>query len=132
MILCSGCFDALHYGHLQYLKRAERMCREGEPLVVALAADDYLRDVKHRRAFWVYEERRAVLEHLTFISRVVAHNRYGAANAILALKPRLFVKGVDWEGRIPDKVQEACKRVGCDIVFVNSEVHRHTSDALSA
>ena len=132
MILCSGCFDSLHFGHLQYLKRAERMCQDGEELIVALASDDYIREAKSRRPLWSFTERKAVLDHLTFVSKVVEHGRYGAHDAILKYRPRIFVKGIDWEHSIPPKVRDACKTVGCDLVFVNSEVSRHSSHAISA
>src|ERR1700745_9934 len=41
--LANGCFDVLHVGHIRYLRGAKEL---GDRLVVAINADDTVRDLK--------------------------------------------------------------------------------------
>lgn len=132
MVLCSGVFDGLHMGHLAYLRQARAMCRPGELLCVAVACNDYVRHVKHREPGWPLAERMAVVEALRDVDRVIDHNAVGVAHRVHELAPRLLVKGLDWDGKLKSDVREACGAVRCAIVFVDSGVVRHSSDALSA
>lgn len=134
MILCSGCFDGLHWGHVSYLYEARKHLDPQEHVLVAVAPDDYIRRVKGRDPQWTLGERMGVMMIHTLRSRdeVTAHASDGAADVIRRYKPRLFVKGSDWKGRIPADVQDACNAVGCRIEFVDSGVRQHTSDAIPA
>lgn len=67
-VLVGGCFDVLHFGHLEFLKAAKQ---QGSRLVVALESDEFIRTVKHREPIHVQEERRAILEALRFVDKVV-------------------------------------------------------------
>lgn len=67
-VLVGGCFDVLHYGHLQFLKAAKK---QGDILVVALESDEFIRIQKHRTPIHIQEERKAILEALRYVDRVV-------------------------------------------------------------
>jgi cytidyltransferase-like protein len=132
VILTSGCFDGLHAGHVAYLKKAFALCTRDEDLVVAVACDDYVRRVKHREAVWSEQHRLNVVSALEVVSEAILHGKTGASDVIRSLRPRFFVKGHDWKGNglAPDVI-DACIDVGCKIVYVNSGVDRHSSDAVS-
>ena len=137
MILCSGCFDGLHAGHVRYLqaaydRRVESLPHHygGEGLVVALASDAYIRRVKRREPRWSYAERMETLLALVMVDEVVEHSEVGVADVILATRPRVFVKGHDWMGGLRDDVRDACEAVGAQIVFVNTPA-KHTSEAFA-
>lgn len=134
MILCSGCFDGLHAGHVAYLQAAARQLSpspaselKSERLVVAIAPDAYIRQVKQREPHWPAEDRATVVAHLRMVNSVVSHGETGVEDVIAALKPRLFVKAEDWRDRLTPAVLEACKEAHTSILFV-PEVHTtHTS-----
>ena len=131
MILCSGCFDGLHAGHVRYLAAASALRVGDERLIVAVAPDVYVATVKRRVARWPVAERARVLIALRSVDEVVTHSETGAADQILALKPRLFVKGEEWAGHVPGDVLDACRDVDARLLFVHTP-GRHTADALSA
>src|SRR3990167_9824242 len=60
IVLCHGCFDPLHIGHVLHLEAAKRF---GEILIVAITDDDYVNKGPRRPVFHV-EHRRAMLEAL--------------------------------------------------------------------
>lgn len=134
MILVSGCFDGLHWGHVSYFYEARKHLDPREHLVIAVAPDDYIRRVKGRSPQWTLTERMSVLMIHTLRSRdeVIAHDSDGAAGVIWQYRPRLFIKGRDWLGKLPDDVRSACEAVGCRIELVDSGVTQHTSDAIPA
>ena len=130
MVLCSGCFDGLHAGHVRYLKAAADLRRDGESVAVALASDLYFIVNKSRTSRWTVEDRALVLRSINMVDQVFIHNEYGAADTILQLRPRLFVKGTDWEGRMCPDVIAACEEAGTEMCFVHTP-GKHTSEAFA-
>ena len=128
MILASGCFDGLHAGHVAYLEAASQLTGLDEPLAVAVAPDDYIRTAKGREPYWTQAQRAAVVERLRSVSQVLRPYEASAAATILQTGPRVFVKGADWAGRLPDDVVSACCAVDCLIVYVETP-GKHTSEA---
>lgn len=132
MILCSGCFDGLHAGHVAYLRGAAALTEPRESLWVAVACDDYIRLHKGREPHWPAESRASVLKALMFVTDTVSHGPDGAAHIIRWLRPRMFVKGDDWRLMgLPEDVIAACVEVGCTMAFIDSGSHKHSADALS-
>ena len=129
MILASGCFDGLHAGHVAYLNAAKSLAQEGETLIVAIAPDDYIRTDKGREPYWGQEQRAVVVSELHAVSNVRTPRDVSAAMTIRQIEPRLFVKGSDWAGRLPADVVDACRDVGCLIVYVETP-GKHTSEAM--
>ena len=128
MVLASGCFDGLHAGHVAYLQAAKSLCLDEEPFLITIAPDRYIRAQKHREPSWPQDQRYATVEALAIGLRSVVRQSDEMAAEIERLKPRLFVKGVDWAGRLPQDVVAACQAVECLIVFVQTP-GRHTSEA---
>lgn len=129
MILCSGCFDGLHVGHVRYL-RAALDAFPGHRLTVAVAPDAYIRATKARSPKWSEKDRVETVFALGMVDRVVMHGEFGAADIIHDLKPAAFIKGEDWQAGLPEDVRRACHEVGARIAFVKSGVTQHSSDAI--
>lgn len=127
MILCSGAFDGLHAGHVRYLAAAQRLAHPGEPVVVLVATDGYIADAKRRKPRWPQADRWRTIQAIAGLTAVPSTSASVAAD-IKAQLPRLFVKGIDWVGKLPDDVREACKTAGTQIVFVDTD-GTHGSDA---
>lgn len=132
MILASGVFDGLHPGHVRYLTQALAWKRHGqERLVVAVAPDAYVRAAKHREPTWTETERMALVAAVRGVHHVVLHGPGGVEDQILALSPRVFLKGSDWDGHLPDHVLEACAAVRASVIYIPAS-GKHTSEVRSA
>lgn len=127
MVLCSGAFDGLHAGHVRYLGAAVRLAAPGEAVEVAVAPDAYIVSAKRRKPRWVQADRWRTLAAVSGITPIPQQEPSVAA-LIAGRQPRLFVKGIDWVGKIPPDVREACRAAGTQIVFVDTD-GTHTSDA---
>ena len=67
VVLCTGGFDPLHSGHIEYFKSAKRL---GDILVVGINSDAWL-ERKKGRAFMPAQERVAIIENLKMISHCI-------------------------------------------------------------
>ena len=128
MILASGCFDGLHAGHVAYLEAAHALCEHEEVLVVAVAPDAYIVKTKHRSACWTQAERLQTVAALTVVDATIAQSSTSVAQTIRDFRPRIFVKGSDWQDRLPEAILVACTQTGTAIAFVETP-GRHTSEA---
>lgn len=67
-VLVGGCFDVLHFGHIEFLKRAKE---EGEFLIVALESDEFIKRRKNRNPIHNQEERAKILEAIKYVDLVI-------------------------------------------------------------
>lgn len=70
IVLCTGGFDPLHSGHIEYLRQAKQL---GDQLIVGLNSDEWLTK-KKGRPFMKYEDRQAVVKNLRFVNGTVSFN----------------------------------------------------------
>jgi rfaE bifunctional protein nucleotidyltransferase chain/domain len=68
IILTGGCFDVLHYGHIEFLRHAKTF---GDYLIVALESDENVRRRKGElRPIHTQEQRKLMLEAVSFVDEV--------------------------------------------------------------
>lgn len=91
----NGCFDILHAGHVDYLKRSRR---EASLLVVALNTDASVRALGKgdNRPVNTFKDRAAVLSALSCVDYVVGFEEATPETLIHQIKPDVLVKGADW------------------------------------
>lgn len=100
IIWTNGCFDILHRGHIEFLKR----CKEqGDFLIVGLNSDKSMEKIK-RRPINRQEDRAAVLDSIKYVDYVVIFDDLEPSRIISLLKPDVAIKAGDWEGKkVPEK-----------------------------
>lgn len=68
-VLVGGCFDVLHFGHIEFLKYAKL---EGNYLIVALESDENVKRRKgENRPIHTQEQRKTMITALSFVDEVV-------------------------------------------------------------
>lgn len=94
IVFTNGCFDLLHYGHIQYLKKAKAL---GDLLVLGLNSDTSVRKLKGRGRPLVPEKERAeILAALETVDYVTIFSEETPAKLIRQVKPDILVKGSDY------------------------------------
>lgn len=97
IVFTNGCFDLLHPGHVDSLRKAAAM---GDCLVVGVNGDDSVRRLKGPgRPVVPLAERKELLAAVRWVDHVLAFHDDTPAALLAALRPDVMVKGADWEGR---------------------------------
>ncbi len=92
--------DFLHHGHLNILKTAAEL---GE-VTVGLLTDEAIASYK-RLPFLTWEERKAVVENIKGVSKVIPQSTLDYRPNLIALKPDFVVHGSDWRTGPQEKVR---------------------------
>lgn len=94
VVFTNGCFDVLHRGHLEYLKRSKGL---GDALIVGLNSDASVRRLKgSSRPVNCQEDRRALLKALRCVDDVVVFEEDTPYQLIARLRPDIITKGGDY------------------------------------
>jgi FAD synthetase len=69
IVLVGGCFDFIHFGHINFLKSAKKL---GDKLVVALESDENVRQKKGpHRPIHTQKQRAEMIKSLSFVDEVI-------------------------------------------------------------
>jgi rfaE bifunctional protein nucleotidyltransferase chain/domain len=94
VVATNGCFDLLHYGHVDYLARAKAL---GDLLVVGLNSDRSVRQLKGpTRPLVAQRHRAAVLAALACVDAIVIFHEKRATQFLATVRPDIYVKGGDY------------------------------------
>jgi D-sedoheptulose 7-phosphate isomerase len=108
VVFTNGCFDILHVGHLDLLRRAREL---GTKLIVGINSDASVRVIKGlSRPLVVETERAEMLRGLRFVDEVRIFDAPTPQKLIEEINPDVLVKGGDW------KTEEI---IGADFVVKN-------------
>lgn len=117
VVATNGCFDLLHYGHVNYLQRARKL---GDLLVVGLNSNASVRQLKGRgRPLVRQQHRAAVLAALACVDAVVIFNDRRANRFLAAVRPDIYVKAGDYTAKTLDASERAVlAKLGAQIRIV--------------
>ena len=95
IIFTNGCFDLLHYGHVNYLTKARDL---GDRLIVGLNTDDSIKQIKGpSRPINNEQSRAALLAAMSYVDAVVLFDEETPVNLISEVMPAVLVKGGDYK-----------------------------------
>lgn len=93
-VFTNGCFDILHRGHIEYLKQSKAL---GNKLIVGLNSDRSVSSLKGKdRPINKQEDRKAVLESLSFVDEVIIFDENTPYELIKKIQPDIITKGGDY------------------------------------
>ena len=93
VIFTNGCFDIIHPGHIDYLKKSREL---GDKLVVGLNSDESMKRIK-RESFHNEKDRKIVLEAIKYVDEVIIFEEDTPLELIKKVKPWMITKGGDYE-----------------------------------
>lgn len=112
VVQAHGTFDCLHYGHLKHLQAARAM---GDKLWVTITADRYIR--KPGRPIFNEQQRWEMLKALRCVNLCTIIYDFGAEAAVKLVCPSVYVKGKEYEGRLPE--QALVESLGGRVAFTH-------------
>jgi cytidyltransferase-like protein len=115
--MVDGAFDPLHRGHIEYFRAAADQL--DVPLLCNVASDQYVR-TKHPPLL-PEDHRAAVVDAIRFISYTHI-NQFDTETVLRELQPKYYVKGRDWEGRLPSDQVRICADHGIQVVYLDTVI----------
>jgi len=110
-VITYGTFDLLHYGHINLLRRAKAL---GDYLVVVLSTDEFNWNEKHKKCYFTYEQRKALLEAVRYVDLVIPENNWEQKKTdVHEYHIDTFVMGDDWAGKF-----DFLKDEGVEVVYL--------------
>lgn len=127
IVLCHGCFDLLHPGHIKHFQAAKEM---GDVLVVTVSPDEYI-DKGPNRPVYKQNIRVDSIAALECVNYVSINKWPTAEETIRLLKPNIFVKGQEFENLVDKtgKIQKefaVVREVGAELRFTHEIVFSST------
>ena len=119
--MVDGAFDPLHRGHVEYFRAAAE--RLDVPLLCNVASDRYVR-TKHPPLL-PEDQRAAVVDAIRYISYTHI-NQFDTETILRQLRPKYYVKGRDWEGRLPPDQVTICRDHGIEVVYLDTVLDSST------
>jgi cytidyltransferase-like protein len=113
--MVDGAFDPLHRGHIEYFRAAAD--RLDVPLLCNVASDRYVW-TKHPPLL-PEEQRAAIVDAIRFISYTHV-NQFDTETILRELQPKYYVKGKDWDGRLPVEQVKICREQGIEVVYLDT------------
>ena len=95
--VCNGCFDLLHKGHLQLLKKSKKKC---DRLVVLLNSDKSVKKIKGiRRPYENEKKRKLNLMKVKDVNDVLIFKETTPLKLIKKINPNYIFKGSDYRNK---------------------------------
>jgi len=113
--LVDGAFDPLHRGHIEYFRAAAESVNV--PLLCNVASDAYV-CTKHPPLL-PEDQRAVVVDAIRYITYTHV-NQFDTETILRELRPKYYVKGRDWEGRLPAEQVRICAEHGIGIVYLDT------------
>ncbi|MDF2869550.1 MAG: glycerol-3-phosphate cytidylyltransferase [Anaerocolumna sp.] len=106
-VITYGTYDLIHVGHINLLRRAKEL---GDYLIVVLSSDEF-NTIKHKTAYHCYEDRKIILEAITYVDEVIPEFTWEQKiQDVVDNQVDVFVMGDDWEGQF-DFLKDYCEVV---------------------
>jgi FAD synthetase len=118
IVLASGAFDLVHYGHVHFLKEAKKVGGRNARLIVIIARDKTIEKRKGKSPVIPENQRRAVIESLKPVDEAfLGYEDMSFIDTIQKLKPSIIAVGYDQE-KIEEEVSEIVEKLGLNIQIV--------------
>ncbi len=110
-VITYGTFDLLHYGHINLFRRAKAL---GDYLIVAISTDEFNWNEKHKKCYFTYEQRKALVEAVRYVDLVIPEENWDQKRRDMhEYHVDTFVMGDDWKGKF-----DFLKEEGVEVVYL--------------
>jgi FAD synthetase len=96
IVLATGAFDLLHYGHLSFLEEAKKAGGRNAKLVVVVASDSVVEKRKKKRPVVPQDQRTALIQALRIVDKaILGFEEMDIERVIKDIKPDILAFGHD-------------------------------------
>ncbi len=99
VVLASGTFDLLHFGHVKYLEEAKKAGGKNAELIVIVARDSTVEKRKGKKTVMPEDQRRSLVESLKVVDEaILGFEDFSIDKVIERINPDVIAVGHDQEG----------------------------------
>jgi FAD synthetase len=99
VVLASGTFDLLHFGHVKYLEEAKKAGGKNAELIVIVARDSTVEKRKGKKTVMPEDQRRSLVESLKVVDEaILGFEDFSIDKVIERINPDVVAVGHDQEG----------------------------------
>jgi FAD synthetase len=96
VVLATGAFDLLHYGHYRFLEEAKKAGGRNSKLIVLIARDKTVKKRKGKGPILPEDQRRALVEALKPVDQaILGYEEMNVEAVIKKIKPDIIAVGYD-------------------------------------
>ncbi|MBS7620198.1 FAD synthase [Candidatus Bathyarchaeota archaeon] len=118
VVLASGAFDLLHYGHIRFLEEAKKLGGASSKLVVIVASDETVKQNKGKKPVIPEDQRRAIVEALKVVDEALLGYENADFGAVIErIKPDIIAIGFD-QDEVERETMKTIKEKGLNIRVV--------------
>jgi len=118
VVLASGTFDLLHFGHVKYLDEAKKAGGENAELIVIVARDSTVEKRKGKRPVMPEDQRRSLVESLKVVDEaLLGYEEFDISKVVEKIKPDIIAVGHDQAG-IEREVRKAMAEKNLNVQVV--------------
>jgi len=99
VVLASGTFDLLHFGHVKYLEEAKKAGGKNAELIVIVARDSTVEKRKGKKTVMPEDQRRSLVESLKVVDEaILGFEDFSIDKVIEKINPDVIAVGHDQDG----------------------------------
>ncbi|RZT95566.1 glycerol-3-phosphate cytidylyltransferase [Ancylomarina subtilis] len=102
----SGCYDLLHFGHLNIFKQSKELC---DHLIVGVSTDELILKTKGKKPVIPFEERARMVSSIKYVDEVIPQEDKDKQKVVDKYGIDAISVGDDWKGKYPP--------VTCEMVY---------------
>ena len=115
VVLASGTFDLLHFGHVKYLEEAKEAGGENAELIVIVARDSTVKKRKGKKPVMPEDQRRSLVESLKVVDEaILGFEDFSIDKVIEKIGPDVIAVGHDQDG-VEREVRKAVAEGGLNV-----------------
>lgn len=125
-VLVGGCFDLIHYGHFQFLKKAKN---QGDYLIILLESDEFIKKSKKRKSIHTQDERAEILANFQMVDMVIKIPYFSSDkeyfNIVKIIDPKVIAV-TEGDLQLKNKKNQA-KLIGAKVVIVTPLIKKFST-----
>ena len=128
IVFSNGCFDIIHSGHIDYLRKASRL---GDKFILAINSDVSIKKLKgEERPYNNINKRLSILKRLGFIDGIIVFEENTPLQILKTIEPNVVVKGGDYKNISEVVGHEIVTKYGGEIKLIKKTINVSTTDIL--
>lgn len=128
-VLVGGCFDVIHFGHIEFLKKAKE---QGDFLIIVLEPDEFIVTRKNRKPVHTQEERAAILSSIRYVDLVMKlpffKNESDYTTMVSKIQPSIIAV-TEGDSLLENKKKQAAK-IGAEVKIVTPIIRDFSSSKI--